>query len=227
MTIEEKIKSKGYMTILIRSKDYKQDRISKLTDLFSIIQRASVDIRGWDLPHIVDDRPRFGQNYIESFTDWSQYVEIWRFYQSGQFVHQSGYFLDWTDQSYFKGLIPPGWTNGTVIGLGYIVGRFTEVYELTSRLAQSPAGGSEMEIKINFKNLNNRQLINDNTQGMPLIRNYKASIDSYPHYAVITKEKLMMNARELALVGAYEFIQRFGMDPHKNLLQGIQQQISS
>lgn len=224
MTIEERIKSRGYMAVVIKPTDYVEERVQNLPDLFPILQKISVSYRGWDFPHTGNERPSVFLHHIEAATDWTQFKEIYRFYQSGQFAHLSGYFLDWMDEGvHFQ--TPPGWKPGEQCGLGDTVARFTEIYEFASRLAQTPAGGEEMEIKIVLNGLKNRRLTNDDPSGMPLVREYRASINEYPHTEKVKKVDLLTRSSELALNAASKVFQRFGMDPRMELLKGIQQKV--
>jgi hypothetical protein len=64
------------------------------------VERNSVRLRGWDYPH-VDARaqPLTGANWVGQQTNWQGEIEVWRFWESGQFVHFFTIFGEWRDQS--------------------------------------------------------------------------------------------------------------------------------
>src|SRR5438093_8765937 len=96
----DKIKSHGHWRVVIRPFTFKKTRISEIKRLLPLLEKASVQLRGWDFPHIDrNDPPTIGLDYIGQECDWEDILEIWRFYQSGQFVHISGMRYDWLDLS--------------------------------------------------------------------------------------------------------------------------------
>ena len=46
---------------------------------------------GQSTPEVMDD-------WVGQGIDWENYVEYWRFYQSGQFLHLDGMKEDWMEQ---------------------------------------------------------------------------------------------------------------------------------
>ena len=82
-----RIHETGYWLVTIRPTTFTPRRIPTLRDCERIIENASVRLRGWDYPHVDRDGYVRGDDWIQSGSDYGNHVELWRFYQSGQFIH--------------------------------------------------------------------------------------------------------------------------------------------
>ena len=95
MTIEElkgKLESIGSVKVIFEPNVYSENLIQK-KELQSILEKSKVSFRGWSFPHIPLDNKEDGKkpyfiagNGIEFYDCWSGIMEIFRFYQSGQFL---------------------------------------------------------------------------------------------------------------------------------------------
>lgn len=95
MTIEElkgKIDSIGNIRVIFEPSFYNENLIPK-KELQNVLEKSKVSLRGWSFPHIPTEnnennkRPYFiSGNGIEFYDCWSGIMEIFRFYQSGQFL---------------------------------------------------------------------------------------------------------------------------------------------
>lgn len=127
--VVEKIKSRGYWRVLIRPGDYQPTRVANILSLRKIISECSVQISGWDFPHVSSrSEPTIGQDHIEQVIDWEHYVQYWRFYQSGQFVFYGGVWNDWRDQSSLSPK-PPSWGGSRRLGVGDTAITLIEIFE--------------------------------------------------------------------------------------------------
>jgi len=78
-----------HWTVLFRPETYSAELIPSLTDCINLVEKARVQLRGWDFPHLSNrdtDRAQ-GSNWIGSWADFMGCIEYWRLYQSGQFAH--------------------------------------------------------------------------------------------------------------------------------------------
>ena len=87
----EKIKSRGYWRVNIQplTATIRLDTLQKCRE---VVDKSSVELRGWDFPHIPrkNDQTTGGApvgSYYEGWVDWENYKEFWRMYKSGQFFH--------------------------------------------------------------------------------------------------------------------------------------------
>ena len=225
----EKIKSQGHWHVLIRPLPFKKDRISDISELYPILQKTSVKIRGWDFPHLDPHiQPQVDIDWVGQESEWQEFLEIWRFYKSGQFVDYSGMWQDNYTQnrelstsSYIKQ------KPKLSLGIGDTIFRFTEIFEFASRLAMTEAGGNMINIEITVANLKNRVLWVDSPNRMPLFHDFTATIDKLPYSTKISRTELIAAPRELALKPAIELFKRFNWDPNYKTLRDYQKGLLS
>src|SRR3990172_48041 len=90
MNLEErlkKIRSKGYWKVIIRPTVFELRRVATLSEVRELVRSCIVSLRGWDYPHWNEQELSNVGEWVESGEDWSQHIEFWRFYRSGQFFH--------------------------------------------------------------------------------------------------------------------------------------------
>ena len=98
----EKIRSRGYWKVIIRPTDLVENRIENPADLYRILDNSAARIRHrwFGFPHIQwESETGRGKDWIGQEFQWGRYLELWRFYQSGQFVAYRGLYGDWADHA--------------------------------------------------------------------------------------------------------------------------------
>jgi hypothetical protein len=221
----EKIRSRGHWRVVIRPGTFNKERVPNIAALYPILQKTSVQLRGWDFPHLdTQTKLHIDKDWIGQEIDWQQYLELWRFYQSGQFVHFSAMAEDWFHE--FFGPLEPGYDQpGLLLSVERTVFRFTEIFEFASRLALTEAGDAQMHLEIGLVGINNRCLWVNAQRRMPFDSDYKASIRELPYQVNVSHIELISAASELALRPAVELFQRFGWDPSLEMLRDIQAEL--
>lgn len=140
-----KIKSRGYWRVNFRPLVFTKNKIEKLFDCRTIIQSSVVELRGWDYPHFPGQNDAKQEiyncnDYIESWIDWGVFKEIWRFYQSTQYIHFFAALEDWYEEDNFfkeRQHIKPG----TSLDIVQTTFKITEVYEFLRRLMNECSTG--------------------------------------------------------------------------------------
>lgn len=225
-TLLQEIKSRGYWQVIIRPCTFVQYRVPEISALYPILQKTSVGSRGWSFPQVRDPHTELhiDIDWVGQEGHWGHHLEVWRFYQSGQFVDFSGMRYDWLDIS--KSL-PSGqsWKPGVFWGIGDAVFRFTEIFEFAARLALTEAGDEQMHIEVTVSGLQGRVLWVDSPNRFPMPRDYRASIKEFPYIVELPRTELIAAPRELALKPAMELFQRFNWNPPRELLQGVQEEL--
>ena len=118
----DNIRSRGYWRVVIRPYSFIEKRIADRSELLHILEKTSVEYKGWGFPHIDGWRkPDNGPDWIGQEISKEPILELWRFYQSGQFIHYFGMPEDWKD---LHRLQSPS------LEIKDIVLRFTEIFEL-------------------------------------------------------------------------------------------------
>ena len=222
--LANKIRSRGFWQVLIRPTKYDGDRV-KLTGLLPLIQKTSIQLRGWDFPHIDTISPlQKDLKWIGQECDWGHFLETWRFYLSGQFVHLGGIWQDWRDQS---DLWPAekDWKPGALLDVANTIFHFSEIFEFAARLALTEAGDDLIHIEIKLSGLKDRSLWNDDPRRMPLLRHYTATIDEFPCTCDISRTELIANPNNLALQNIQSLFARFGWEPSLEHIKAFQPKV--
>lgn len=214
--ILNKIKSRGYWRINFRPLIIEEKL--ELPQCKSIVEKNNIEYRGWYYPHVPrrsgDDTDLVpGNNYYEGWIDWGAHKEIWRMYQSGQFIHykatEEDWYKedDWYDDPRIK-KIEPG-TTLSVISAVYLI---TEIFEFLSRLTRNNLYQEGVEIDIGLNKTANRKLVILDPMRVPLFDQYMTKIDEINFTAQYSSEQMTQNAREEALKVIIHIFHRFGWE---------------
>jgi len=160
------------------------------------------------------------QNHVEHVTDWQHYLEYWRYYRSGQFVYIGGLASEWRDQSE---LDPGEYTRGAgrPLNVGEAIYRYTEVFELASRLSLTDGGDDEMCVEIGLHNIDGFDLyLPPSRAGFPVPP--RSFINEFTHEVEVTRDSLVADPRSHARKGLSELFQRFKWDPGESFLTSMQ-----
>lgn len=225
----EKIRSRGYWRVVIRPGSFDARRVSDMADLYPILQRTSVQLRGWDFPHLSNGEPDRGQDYISQSIDWSYYVALWRFYQSGQFIHYAGIVDDWEEQ-YQSDVAPPKqakryspepgiWLSPVDAMFG-----FTEIFEFASRLTVTEVSDGQTHLEITVVGLKDRTL--QDQPGWLAVPGGRRSPEAKMHYQRdFSNVQLIAERRQLALEATQCLFQHFGWNPGLGFLKEVQTEL--
>ncbi len=208
----DKIRSRGFWSVVIRPGCFLDDRVAYEV-LLPIVQKCVVQIRGWDFPHLSNHVDIERQaDWIGQSSEWEHLLEVWRFYQSGQFVDLSGIWDDWRDQS---SLSPAGgdWQPGQTLGVGDTLFRLTEIFEFAARLAQTEAGGEVTHIEIAVRKLDGRKLTVDDPNRLSFSYDRKASMKEFVKTLDLSSDELLAKTNEMAVQVARELFLRFDWAP--------------
>ena len=220
----EKIRSRGYWKVIIRPGTFVANRVPNISDLYPILESRSVQLRGWDFPYLDSKTPvRKGQDWIEQASKWEEYLEFWRFYQSGQFVDFVALDEDWREQSTISA-IPKDWKPGKFLDIEDTAFQLTEFFEFASRLALTEAGDEQMHLEITISGLKGRT-IRFEPGRVPFRQQKTASISELPYKVDLSRLQLITEARELALKPAVELFKCFGWNPSLEILKDMQDEL--
>jgi hypothetical protein len=216
-----RIRERGYWRVVIRPTSFREKHVPNLSDLFRIVEKNAVRFRGWDYPHIdYKQQPARGEDWVGQEFQWEDELEVWRIYQSGQFVHYFAIAEEWRDLSSLRPL-DARWKPGRHMYYVSTVYSFLEIYEFAARLALSPAGGPVMHVEIELGNLQGRRLVPE-TIHYQFGGEYRITLPDWKHVWEGAQTDLIANPRELAASATKEFFARFGLDLSLDVLKRIQ-----
>ena len=147
------IESRGHWHVIVRPTSYVSTRLATLADTERVFREAHIQLRGWDYPHDPQEGPTRHRDYIEGSITWEAHNELWRLYQSGQFVHFFGMRDDW-----LKGVHRSDIEPGTVLGSVMTLYSFTELFNFSARLAEAIPLTPEVSVSYEIRGLGGRTL---------------------------------------------------------------------
>jgi len=208
------IKAKPHWRVQITPAVFKADLIPSLKACWEIMESCRVSLRGWDYPHVHQDRRANGKDWIASAAS-NIYTEYWRFYQSGQFLH----LFSFKEDKSFHELIEMA--PGKILGFsreesctGFLdvtqsLYSFTEIFEFAKRIAVRVPFTDSVNIHIKMEGTQNRVLITTE-QFSELHGVYRASEDSLDNEWSASVPDLISRSAELAREATLWFFERFG-----------------
>lgn len=220
-TLIEEIRARGHWTILIRPSRFVERRVNAHADLDGIVQAASVQLRGWDFPHISPHESRArGPGWIAQESSWNEFQEVWRAYFSGQFFDIDALTDDWRTENTFSPP-PAGYAPGKSLSVYDVVFRFAEVFEFAARLATSPAGDDQMFVSVALNKMTGRELAMSPDR-LPFRAPKVATVDTVPYEVELPRAELVARPRELAVEPTRRVFELFDWDAPTGIIQEIQ-----
>nr|MDO8099997.1 hypothetical protein [Candidatus Njordarchaeota archaeon] len=208
-TIIEKIKSRGYWHVVIRPLEFRKERIKSISECSSVVENCTVSLRGWPYPYFRNTDLGFGADWAQCHVDWQQYIELWKMYQSGQFVHLFACEEDWWAESELESEATRKIKPNSVLSFLMSLYSFTEIYEFAARLAEKKIFDDAFVLAIELRGMENRRLISIDPSRW-LWENYACAAAVLPRSLTITVQDILGRARELALDHAIWLFERFG-----------------
>lgn len=207
--ILERIKSRGYWFVTIRPLKFEETRIPSLTECERLVRECIVSLRGWDYPHISRrEGVTSGPDWIQAATDWQMYKELWRIYQSGQFVHFFGCREDWWCDSSLTSEKTRSVKPGTVLEVLMTLFSATEIYEFASRLAQRELFDEMLQLTIELHGMENRRLT-ILEPGRTLFDDYICAVNALSLPKVMSTEEILGKGHDLAMEHTIWILERF------------------
>ncbi len=208
----DKIKKRGYWKVIIRPLDFSEQKIPTIEACINLIQSCVVRLRGWDYPHIDKTGIKVsGNNNIESSCDWEGggYLEYWRFYQSGQFIHYFSMREDYLDDNEFK-KIKSRTKSQKFLSILSTLYSVTEIFEFSRRLMEKGGLGENIEVIIELVNVEGRALFFwDFLRHLHMDYVCTFRDENIVIKRVLEKERILSSSAEIALDATIEIFKKF------------------
>jgi hypothetical protein len=208
----DRIRSRGHWRINVRPSGFDHTRIPRISDLVDAVASARVDLRGWPYPYFdQSEPPTILTDHIQQVVSWGTHHELWRFYQSAQFIHLFAMREDWWDPKAGE----PNLKSGSTLSLQGTLFTLTEVFLFAARLAEIFALGPEVTVSYKLVDLGGRQLQTFAPNRVPLgpYRRTAAELHEFGQDVTRPAEFLMANAGEIAVDEAIKVYERFTWVP--------------
>ncbi len=218
----EAIKSRGHWRVVFRPLHFEAERIPSLPKCKDYVEKASVSLRGWSYPMIPRrDGPTYGNDYVEGATDWGASKELWRLYQSAQFIHLDSLKEDW-DPRFANRRIEPG----AVLDVINTVYTVTELFEFLSRIARFGIYKEGVEVSVGLNRTEGRVLHVSDFGRAPLLGEYRCRIPEIVFDRTLTEAIAIEKPKDTALDAILHFFLRFGWEnPPTEVLKEDQERL--
>jgi hypothetical protein len=238
-TLPVPVKDFPYWRVVCRPEAYVPDLIPSLTDCLKIIEKARVQLRGWDFPHLSnrDTERTHGSQWVGSWANFMGSVECWQLFQSGQFVHFAA--LREATESQWRGKLQeqtmshlrhqrdiewdsiPGY-----VSLVNLVYTLTEYFEFAARVCQAGVYKGIIDVTIELHGAKGYLLTTDWNRSW---HQYCAASDDHLSKSWhVATEKLIAGSSEHSLKAIAWLCECFGwMSPNLEALRGDQQKLLS
>jgi hypothetical protein len=203
----EKIKSTGYWRVNIRPVQFEERRIESLERCWEIMESCNVLLRGWDYPAVSEKEKVFGDDYVQSGADFRGMVELWKFYQSGQFIHYFSCLEDYRQEEIG--------TNSRWLGVISTLYRITEIYEFSSRLAVNDVFGNGVIISIKLEGMKDRELFEPDR---PWVWKDVSKFNEIVVESKLPTLKFMASVHDEAINKTMEVYSHFGLTDYPRML---------
>lgn len=226
--IIEKIKSRGYLRVNFRPLTH-EERLSPLSKCKDIVEKNAIQLRGWDYPHFprrkADDTGLDpGNDYYEGWIDWRSHKEVWRMYQSGQFIHYTGLWEDWDDEDPWiaKENRMPKMEN---LGVAHTVYQITEIFEFLLGLVMEGIYKERVRVSILLCNIKGRKLWLENPMRVSFMIEKITGADNIEFKAEYNEKEIINSSSELAVKVVLHFFERFEWVPSEDLIRKDQEEL--
>jgi hypothetical protein len=197
-----KINEVGNWLVVLRP--LQSNEIVSLKDCEKIIDKSKVYLRGWDYPHYHNKSDAFGglsygQDYIQSVTEFRYHIEVWRMFKDGTFIHKFACFED-----LHYGLEK----RGQLLEIMSTLYRLTEIYKFFANLIASNIFIDEIEIQIVLDKMQNRNLFFDDFRRV-LNHSYECSVPRLEYTDKIKIADMKINHAEISFRRLKEIFETF------------------
>jgi hypothetical protein len=201
-----KIKDRGYYRIVFRPTTFDKGLVKHANTLKEFVEQSQIKLRGASFPFIESNTiGGIHANYLnndmyESWTEAGHNLEVWRFYQSGQFVNYVAFREDWFSESkWLKGSELENVKPKMYLDAIGIIYEITEMLLFLANLATKIDGGLDFEISVSLHNLSNRKLTTFDLRRMSFHFNYVVNADTISKpLSVYTRSELSSSKLEIA-----------------------------
>ncbi len=213
----KKIQSRGYYRINFQPLIFKE-KLTTLTACKDIVEKNVIQLRGWDYPHFPR---RTGDDtglepcgeYYQGWIDWTNHVEFWRMYKTGQFLHYLALREDWMADDLFTSQLTNKIKPMEYLGIiGSVVYQLTEIFEFLSRLTRSGLYDEGVKINISLHNTKDRALWVEDPGRAPLFIEYKTGAEKLVFEKTLYQDGILTHSKDEAFLIIREILDAFGWD---------------
>lgn len=220
------IRSRGHWVVTIRPTTFNPAREPKPLVLGEFVQKNKVRMGGWSFPQCDPNKdPVIGPDFAEQEGQCGHHIEMWRLYQSGQFVSNKACFEDWSEH-WPRFDRQPRPARGEELHVYPSLLLLISVCEFAARLAMSSVGSERLVIDVMLRGMRGRRLLIRNLMRGELETPRVANIEEYRMTRTLGREELLASPSELGISITRDLFRRFSWDAQLSTLREIHRDMS-
>lgn len=203
------IRETGWWRVVIHPTVFERRRIDSLTECWRIVEQSRVGQRGWDYPYVDRADQIFKEDWVQCGVAFGNFIELWRFFQSGQFVHQFAVTEDREDSEFMNGNRGPSAIAAGSRTLSFlnVLYTATEILEFARQLAHRAVLTPAAKIRIELNGMKGRKLTSP--QYRRLAGNHTSQSDTICWEHTDQTAALIATAPRIALDATTHILERF------------------
>jgi len=228
----EKIKRRGYWRINFQPLIDVQ-KLSSIRECEEIIEKNTVNLRGWDYPHFPrrkgdDTGLEREENFLQGWIDWEDRLESWRLYLSGQFIHHIALWEDWPENSKFNAEIHKKIKPLTSLEvIESVIYQITIMFEFLSRFGSVGVYDEGVFVSVGLFNTKNRKLWFLNPERYFYTYKYTTEAKKIEFSEKFSKDVIISEPKNLALKVIKNIFDKFGWNPSVEQIKNDQDKLLS
>lgn len=194
------IHSLGYWRICLRPPNFQKARLRDKDHCQSVVYQAAVSTEGgWQYPVVNYPPYESGPDWVSGSANISTYIEYWRFYQSGQFIHHLALREDHMGRLalFNPQVFIPG-EGKQYLGITSSICMITDIIEFAARLSYNQILTPRAVIKIEMHSMAGRELTYM-TPGRRLPKSHWFRDEVIHLEHTYSSEQLVGQARDIAI----------------------------
>lgn len=228
--IINKIKERGYWRIHFAPLS---DEKLSLSQCREIVEKNSIQLRGWYYPHVphrIDDNTAMqsGDKFWQGWINWENHIELWRLFQTGQFIHYLALVEDWTQDLIVNNM----WDrdngpvkSGEILSTLNTIYLITEIFQFLSRLATDGIYKNGVRISISLNKTDDRKLAILDYRRIPFSEDKKTIASEIGFEKSYTQKQLLEEPVDLAREAILHFFERFDWTPPAEQIKTDQEKL--
>lgn len=210
------IRSRGHWRVNLRPVS-PSDQLDSVAGARHAVVKATVSLRGWDFPHMPHDRGDGDNTAVldkcfEASTAWGDKRELWRIYQSSQFVHYKGVRTDWLER--------PNPYPANVLGVVDNLWHIAETFEFAHRLILWGFYQHGLQVSIGLRNTAGRRLYFDDDRPAETHSPRQTARHKIEFQEEFAAQQLD-DPKSLAVRAGVYIYDKFGWDPPKDTVGSV------
>lgn len=212
-----KISKSGYWRVRFLPAVEVDKIVEKRQDLKDVVAKNSLQLRGWDYPHIPTGNPAHQgmylvQDHYEGWIDWDRHKEVWRIFENGQYIHLFALREDWSSEDVFSPQNDRYRTveSGKILEVIGTIYTITEIFAFLRNLYASEFYKFDVNVEISLRNTQGRKLFIWDPSRAPLFGDYECHAPEVTFSKrLVTKGEILSNFQDIALSYLIELFSQF------------------